>query len=208
MSPVSRPPVSVVLFDIGGVFLHPDSAAPASEFAASTAGVDGADVLDWYSDRLWEDYKRGFLSEEVFWSMRSRQLRGFGQFPWTDLRDRDERRVRLDSDMVALAGRLNPAVRRVALSNAGAELERRLRTFRLDGLFERVVNSHRVGMAKPEPEIYRYTARLLDTPAHQILFIDDKERNTEAARELGFRVWVHDGAARLEEELARLGLIA
>jgi FMN phosphatase YigB (HAD superfamily) len=193
--------VLVVLFDIGGVFLHPHPAEPAP------AGADGIDVLDWNSDQAWEEYKRGRLSEEVYWTMRRRRLGAVGGLTWRALKDWDARCVRLDPALPALVGRLRPTVRRAALSNAGAELEPRLAAFGLDTLFELVVNSHRVGLAKPEAAVYRYTARLLGVPAHRILFIDDRSRNTEAAAQLGFRVWVYGGADGLEQELDRLGLL-
>lgn len=55
----------------------------------------------------------------------------------------------------------------------------------LDDLFDVVVDSSRVGMRKPDPQIYELTcARLLVSP-HRCLFIDDLECNVDAARTLG-----------------------
>ena len=56
----------------------------------------------------------------------------------------------------------------------------------VEELFEQVVDSAFVGMRKPERGIYELLLRLLDLDARQCLFVDDREINCEAARELGF----------------------
>jgi putative hydrolase of the HAD superfamily len=60
----------------------------------------------------------------------------------------------------------------------------------VDELFEVVVDSAFVGMRKPDPGIYRLTLERLGLPAEACVFVDDNERNVEAARALGIRaVW-------------------
>ncbi|MEU0133170.1 HAD family phosphatase [Streptomyces sp. NPDC006296] len=54
-----------------------------------------------------------------------------------------------------------------------------------DALFDAVVISCEVGLRKPEPEIFRHTARLLDRPLDACVLIDDLGRNVRAARALG-----------------------
>ena len=56
----------------------------------------------------------------------------------------------------------------------------------VDEIFEIVVDSAAVGMRKPDREIYELTLQRLDgIEAHECVFIDDTERNCDAARELG-----------------------
>ncbi|MGJ5828273.1 HAD family hydrolase [Streptomyces ossamyceticus] len=57
----------------------------------------------------------------------------------------------------------------------------------VDELFDVVVDSHREGVRKPEPEIYRILLDRLGTPAQRCLFVDDTEENCRAAAELGMR---------------------
>ena len=54
----------------------------------------------------------------------------------------------------------------------------------IDEIFEVVVDSAFVGMRKPDPEIYELdAARSLELPpAEACLFVDDLERNCDAAR--------------------------
>jgi len=63
-------------------------------------------------------------------------------------------------------------------------LEPRLRRFGLEGLFDRVLVSDRIGHAKPDPAAFAPLVRAARTPA-SVLFLDDRERNVLAARALG-----------------------
>ena len=49
------------------------------------------------------------------------------------------------------------------------------------GLFDAVVISGEVGMRKPEPRIFLHTAELLNIDPAECVFIDDLERNVQAA---------------------------
>jgi putative hydrolase of the HAD superfamily len=57
----------------------------------------------------------------------------------------------------------------------------------VDEIFEVIVDSARVGLRKPEPQIYELTVERLDDGigASECLFVDDVEVNIEAARKLG-----------------------
>ena len=75
-------------------------------------------------------------------------------------------------------------------------------------LFDDVISSAVVGMAKPDHRIYRLAAERLKLPVEECLFIDDAERNVEAAREVGmsavhFRVHKGDDLAA---QFAALGV--
>lgn len=57
----------------------------------------------------------------------------------------------------------------------------------VDELFDVVVDSHKEGVRKPDPAIYRILLDRLGTPSQRCLFIDDTEENCRAAAELGIR---------------------
>lgn len=75
----------------------------------------------------------------------------------------------------------------------------------------RTLVSHEVGLAKPDPEIYRAAERALDVRPDQILFFDDLSENIEAAAALGWRAVAidhrRDTAAQMREHLKSYGLI-
>jgi len=71
-------------------------------------------------------------------------------------------------------------------------------------MFDVVVISGEVGMRKPEPEIFEHTARLLDLPAGQCVFVDDMPHNVEAALRLGFVGVRHQSYAATAAQLEAL----
>lgn len=70
-------------------------------------------------------------------------------------------------------------------------------------LFDVVVISGEVGMRKPEPEIYAFTAGRLGLPATACVFVDDHPGNVEAAERAGMLGIVHRAAAQTIPELER-----
>lgn len=87
---------------------------------------------------------------------------------------------------VALVRRLRGRVRLAVVSNADRTLRSRL----ADGLgilhlFDALVCSAEVGVAKPQPEIYRLAAARLGVGAEACVFVDDREANVRAAGEVG-----------------------
>ncbi|MFI6097343.1 HAD-IA family hydrolase [Lentzea sp. NPDC051213] len=91
------------------------------------------------------------------------------------------------------------------VSNATTRLEADLAVLGLDAEFDAIFNSARLGVAKPDPEIFR---RVLDELGHSTaVFCDDTEENVTAARAAGLDgVHVPDTAA-LRTALAVRGLI-
>jgi putative hydrolase of the HAD superfamily len=74
----------------------------------------------------------------------------------------------------------------------------------IDELFEVVVDSAFVGTRKPEPEIYAITLERLGLPAQACVFVDDLERNVEAARGAGMQGIVFRDTAQAMTELEAL----
>lgn len=108
----------------------------------------------------------------------------------------------------ALVGELvEVGVRVLGLSNWSAE------TFHVAGdkapvvmLLEDVMVSGRVGLAKPDPRIFRLAAERFGLEPSETLFTDDVERNVAAARAEGFVGEVFTGTTALRGRLAALGV--
>jgi epoxide hydrolase-like predicted phosphatase len=58
------------------------------------------------------------------------------------------------------------------------------------GLFDAVVISGEVGLRKPDPEIFRLTARRIGLPPRRCVFVDDLAANVRGAAAVGM-VGVH-----------------
>ena len=72
-------------------------------------------------------------------------------------------------------------------------------------LFDGFVISGHEGVAKPDPQIFRILLDRFALDPPSTVFIDDAERNTDAARELGLRTVHFASPAQLRQELRQLG---
>jgi putative hydrolase of the HAD superfamily len=72
--------------------------------------------------------------------------------------------------------------------------------------FDVLVWSYQLGMAKPDPEIYRYTLDKLGVQPAETLFIDDKIDNVEAAQALGIQILLYTSVEQLRADLIAAGL--
>jgi putative hydrolase of the HAD superfamily len=71
-----------------------------------------------------------------------------------------------------------------------------------------LVWSFQLGIAKPDPAIYRHTLDELGSRPEETLFIDDKRENVEAARALGIQAIQYSTVERLRADLIATGLDA
>lgn len=68
-------------------------------------------------------------------------------------------------------------------------------------LFSIVGLSCRIGHAKPERGAYAWCCREFDLAPEEILFIDDRETNVDAAREFGMRGHQFNSVEALSEQV-------
>lgn len=74
----------------------------------------------------------------------------------------------------------------------------------LGDLFDDVVVSGRVGLRKPDPEIYRLAAKLVDVQPEDCVFVDDISANVQGAEAVGMTALLHRTAEGTLPELERL----
>lgn len=55
------------------------------------------------------------------------------------------------------------------------------------GLFDQVIESSKIGMRKPDPQIYEYTCTQMNKPAEEILYLDDLGVNLKPAALMGMK---------------------
>ena len=95
--------------------------------------------------------------------------------------------------------------RAALLSKSGPEVMARLRAdHALDARFDAVVISCEVGLAKPDPRIYRLCLERLGLPPQEALFVDDRLDHIEAAALVGLRTVQFEGADALDRLRARI----
>jgi len=111
--------------------------------------------------------------------------------------------------VVDMAQRLKAAGYRLhGLSNWSEEKFRQVRQkFAFFNLFDSILVSGEVKLAKPDPRIYQVFLQRIGQPGTDCLFIDDSAANIAAARKLGFGTILFESEDQLEQELAVRGLL-
>ncbi len=196
------------MFDYGEVISRSPSVADREALVAQAgAGVD-AEAF-WRSYWLHRDaLDRGDLSITDYWSTIATEV-GANWTPATvqQLWAADFRSwISVEPGTIDLLAAMHDGGTRLALlSNAGFDFADPFRFSPMGQYFERIFVSAEMNALKPEPEIYLEVARELGITASQMVFIDNKSVNTDAAALLG--ITVHhfvgvDGLARFLESLA------
>ena len=114
---------------------------------------------------------------------------------------------RLDEQVCELLTQARRWVPVALVSNGTTRLESDLARLGVtDRLNPVVVNSARIGTAKPATEIYLAAARAVGVPPERCLFVDDSPGHVYAAQKLGLTALLHRNADGLRAALAQTDL--
>ena len=174
------PSIELLLLDAQGVLFNNPWAAFLEDLAQRTDRSAEEVFRLWY-DELHDDAWLGSISDTELWT----RLTGtpHGHAAWQSDLERRFRPGRL--------ARFLPGWRRTVeiwvLSNHRSHwLEARLDRFGLDDHLERVLVSDALGAMKPDTRAFDAVRSAVSRP-ESVLFVDDQQRNVNAAAQLGFR---------------------
>jgi putative hydrolase of the HAD superfamily len=195
--------IDAVLLDLGNVLVFHDDLELFARIAAFGA-VTAAGARDALAP-LWQRFHVGELAGDALRSavcgIAGREL-GEREFLalWNS-------HFRIHDEVLPLVEGLLGRVKLLLLSNTEAFHFEHLRP-RLPILsrFDGLVVSHEVGLAKPDPEIFREALRRAGTRPEATAYFDDVPRYVEASRALGIEGRVFSDAAAFRRDLRELGL--
>jgi len=200
-----RIPDRVIVFDYGEVI----SVSQSEADRAALVEISGLDTeLFWQLyDRYREDLDQGVTLPREYWNLIARDA-GVEWSParlqqlWAaDIRSW----ISVEPGTVQLLAELHAGSTRVALlSNAGFDFSDPFRHSPMAAYFEAMFVSAELGLIKPDPEIYRVTSRELGIELEQMVFIDNKKINVDAAVALGVTGHVFTTVAELRDFLESL----
>ena len=200
-------PDRVVVFDYGEVISHTPSAADQ----AVLVEISGCDAEQFWTTywRHREGLDKGTTGIVDYWSLVAADLGA----SWTaskvhELWVADFRSwFSVETRTLDLIGELRDGGTRVALlSNAGFDFSGPFRLSPMGQLFERVFVSAEMDAVKPDPSIYVETAAELGIALEQMVFIDNKSENTDAAAALGVTTHHFTGVEGLDAFLRSLSV--
>jgi putative hydrolase of the HAD superfamily len=198
-----------VIFDYGGVLW--DMRWDLTQTLELEHGIrERALVQTLYGSETWRKLEVGVGDREAWLTEAHRDLEVVvgRELPPLHRQWRDSQH--LIAPNIDLIRRLRPVYKTGVLSNADNTLTARLRdSHRIADLFDDIVCSADVGMAKPDPRVYALAAQRLGLAAAECVFVDDLATNVDAARAAGMQgVHFLVGEHVLEDQLAALGVRA
>lgn len=117
--------------------------------------------------------------------------------------------VGADSKMYVLIDQLKEKGVRVGmLSNIDDRYTKLIRDFGFYKPFEPCLLSCEMGLEKPDPKAYELLMKTINLPANEIVFIDDKTENVEAAKKLGIDAILFESLPQLREELTQRKILS
>jgi putative hydrolase of the HAD superfamily len=197
-----------VIFDYGRVLTGPpDPAAYAELQRISGLSADRLDSFYW-ADR--QAYDEGKLTGLGFWRniVRDAGLT-LGESEIAELNLWDARMwTRGDPAMLAwqLAIKQRGLLTAIVSNMGDSVHEHMMRELDWLSRFDVLVWSYQLGVAKPDPAIYRYAMERLGTRPDETLFLDDKAENVETAAALGMKGMIFSTIEKLRLDLAESGL--
>lgn len=204
--PAPVPSIRAVIFDWGGVFTPMTFLDHTQEWEKRLGLAQGTlNRALW--GREWKQLEIGAISQEAFDDHVARSL---------DLPDREAvcqfyqeyyANDHLDQRVAAAVRALRDRYRVALLTNAfpgHAETIREKHGFDPCAEFDLYINSAEVGLAKPDPTIYRLVLDRLEVAPDEAVFLDDMVRNTDAAHALGIHTILFADAETGLRDLAAL----
>jgi putative hydrolase of the HAD superfamily len=204
------PPLRAILFDYGGV-LRGDNREDWEIVDAASGLPPGSLWAAWHDIPEYRQSREGAIDGSVFRAAIHRTLipiagdAARAEAAMAALEARLAGMPPFDADMRALVDRLRAGGRLKLglLSNANRGWTERFRQRGVADPFDDVVVSGDVGVAKPDPAIFRLAADRLDVPPAACLMIDDQPQHLRGAASTGMRTHLF-GPRGLPALVARL----
>ncbi len=186
--------IKAIFFDFGGVIARLDR--EQTRALEERYGLPRGGLLEaLYGIPEWREAETGRLPEEEWIKAVLSALEKMAGRPIPQIQQEWQVVWRqLDEDVLALVQLLRERYLVGIISNSTPRLERDILTANgIDGLFHLVINSSRVGIAKPDPRIFLTACQRVGLPPQACVHIDDLIQNVQGAREAGFHAILHRG---------------
>jgi len=199
-------PITTLFLDIGGVLLtngwdHHARRRAARYFKLDWAKMEQRHGLNFETH---EEDKLAFgeyLDRVVFYEKRPFSRAEFRRFMFAQSGP--------VAGMIELVRKLKSkyGLKVIALSNESRELNAyRIRQFKLDRFVDAFISSCYVRLRKPDVDIFKLALDIAQTPARQIVYIENTAMFVQIAEGMGIRGLLHTDYQSTSEKLAALGL--
>ncbi len=195
-----------VVFDWGNVLAFVDRDLVV-EFVSNALQLSKAEFEE--ANHAKRKAVKGGKSEIEFWVelAQSRGVELSDQWP-AEYQETLKQSIGADESMYEMVEQLKENQIVVGLlSNVDNRYVNLIRNFGFYEPFDPCLLSCEIGLEKPDPKIYELLLEKLPYSPEEIVFIDDKAENIEAARAFGIDGIVFESAGQIRKELISRGLL-
>jgi putative hydrolase of the HAD superfamily len=200
------PAIKTLFVDIGGVLLtdgwdHHARRRAAKYFKLDWAKMEERHGLNFETQEEDKTTFNEYLDRVVFYQRRSFTRAEFRRFMFTQSKPCTGM-IELVRDLKAKYG-----LKIIVVSNESRELNAyRIRQFKLDGFVDAFISSCFVRLRKPDADIFKLALDIAQTPARQIVYIENTPLFVQIAEGLGIRSILHTDYKSTCAKLAAFGL--
>ncbi len=197
-------PIQAVVWDLGGVLVRTGDRQPRRAWERRLGlEQDSLDAMV-FDSPISRRATLGKADVSDIWDDVARRL-DLGPEQAADLQRDFWRGDQLDLALVERIRQLRPNYKTGLITNAFKDIRKSIEElWHLDDVFDAIIISSEVGLAKPDPAIYRRWLDQLSLPAEAAVFIDDFAENITAARQLGMATIHFKGPDQALTELEAL----
>jgi putative hydrolase of the HAD superfamily len=202
----NKVPIRALFVDVGGVLLTNGWDHVARKRAARNFQLDWTEMDDRHR-LVFETHEEGKLSFEeylnwvVFYKKRTFTHNQFRDFMFAQSKPYPRM-----IELILQLKQRNPLKIVIVSNESRAVNAHRISAFKLDQLAHTFISSCFVRMRKPDADIFRLALDLAQTPADQVVFIDNTSMFVTIAEGLGMRGILHTDVQSTSDQLAALGL--
>jgi epoxide hydrolase-like predicted phosphatase len=181
--------IKAVFFDLGGVIVRTEYQAPRQHLAESL-GMDYDDIdkivfgggLNGSAARA----TVGEIAEDEHWLNVMKVLKRAAS-DCEHIRDEFFAGDVIDHDILNFLRLIKPKYKTGLISNAWSGLRNYIVREKFDDVFDHMIISAEVGVAKPDVRIFQIALEQLQVKAKEAIFVDDFIENIEACQAIGMR---------------------
>jgi epoxide hydrolase-like predicted phosphatase len=193
--------IRAVIFDFGGVLLRTNDQSPRKQLAARLGLPKEKLYYQIFESESARQASIGKISAEAHWESVRLAL-GLGKEVFDEARKEFWAGDMLDEELIAYLRGLQPRYKTALLSNAWDDMRATiLRNWNISDAFNEMIISAEVGIAKPDPRIYRIAVDRLGVLPGEAVFVDDFIENIESAKAFGLKTVHFQGSQRMYTDL-------
>lgn len=198
--------IKCVLFDIGGVLVDWRMTWIISEVSKRFEIPE--DVLSTSFSKHLHELDSGKINEKMFWGkiaedVNSERLHQNSESLWKTY---FRKKAKPNSNLIKITKNMRRSYTLGIISNIEEITHKIVDDWNILDSFEHKFMSYQIGFSKPDPRIFRHVIEILPFEPKEMVFIDDKKQNVEAASNLGMQGLEYTDLETLKNAFNSIGL--